>query len=87
VGAGGPCHPVVESDWPRVSHRIRRDSSTVGTVDIWDIYRALPSERLEQFHAADSLEAIEFSEHEWWLNIYRDEFPKLFEERIESDVS
>lgn len=69
--------PVIEKRLP----------TTVGTVNVWDIYRSLSSERLEQFYAADSLEAIEFSEHEWWLNIYRDEFPKLFEERIESDVS
>jgi superfamily II DNA or RNA helicase len=75
---------IVPNPKPVIEKRLL---TTVGTVNIWDIYCSLSSERLEQFHAADSLEAIEFSEYEWWLNIYRDQFPKLFEERIESDIS
>lgn len=69
--------PVVEERLP----------TTVGSVEVWDVYRSLSQARLEELDEAASLSEIEFTGDEWWLNIYCDEYPGLFEERIRADVA
>jgi superfamily II DNA or RNA helicase len=75
---------VVNEPQPVIEERL---PTTVGTVDVWDVYRQLSPTRLAELDDFGSLAEVEFTGDEWWLNIYREEHPELFAERIQTDVA